>query len=316
MSQTIKRGRIIKTTGSWHTIVAENGQYYDCKVRGKFRVKSGLKVTNPVAVGDWVKFQPEAEEGKGVIEELEDRSNYLIRQSPKKPTKVHVVAANIDNLVIVVTIAYPRIKQGFIDRLLVTAQAYDVHPVIVINKNDTYSDKEVKKRDEISHLYNSLGYELHQVSAFTGEGINQLKIQLQGSTNLLTGHSGVGKSALLNTMFSGMRLPTKSVSHVTGKGKHTTTFSQMLSLNENTYVIDTPGIKEFGLVGFDYYEISHFFPDMLAYLDDCKFNNCLHIQEPGCAVKKAVEDGQIDQHRYETYCRIIESLEENRYNLN
>ena len=303
------RGRVVVTTGTWNTVYGEDGKFYECSVRGKFKVQEGLNATNPIAVGDVVQFEMKSTGDRGVIFDIEDRKNYLVRQSPKKPSKVHVIATNLDQALVVFTLDYPRVKQGFIDRFLVTAEAYDIKPLIIINKNDLYDEKLSQKRDHLVSLYRSLGYAVFCVSAETGYQLPGLKQQLEGQVSLITGPSGVGKSSLMNALYEDLHIKTATVSKATHKGKHITTFPRMYPLPNNTFVIDTPGIKEFGLVGFELYEISHFFPEMEAYLDDCKFNNCLHINEPGCAVKAAVEEEGINQERYESYKRIVESLD-------
>jgi ribosome biogenesis GTPase len=302
-------GRVVSTTGTWNRVATRDKKEYECSVRGRFKVSSGLNATHPVAVGDKVYFTPEEKGKRGVIEEIEERKNYLIRASPRKPGKVHIIAANIDQAAVVATVDYPRVKQGFIDRFLVTAEAYDIQPLIVLNKNDCYGPKLQAKRDHWLALYRKLGYPVVLTSAENQKGLDELQSYLHNRTTLVNGHSGVGKSTLLNTIYPDLNLKTADISKTTHKGKHTTTFSRMHAVdNDRTFIIDTPGIKEFGLVGFEAYEIGHFFPEMREYLTDCKFNNCLHAQEPGCAVKQAVEEGEIDQTRYESYLRIIERL--------
>ena len=306
MASTLS-GRVIRTTGQWNTVLGEDEQYYECKVRGKFRVQEQLNATNPIAVGDMVDFEVESKDQRGTIHAIAERRNYLIRESPRKPSHVHILAANLDHAVVVITIDYPVVKQGFVDRFLVTAEAYDIKPLIVINKNELYTGKKAEKRDSLTQLYQDLGYDTFLVSADKKQGLEQLKEALQGSTSLINGPSGVGKSTLLNAMY-GLKIKTASISKATHKGKHITTFPRMYPLPRNTFIIDSPGIKEFGLVGFEPYEISHFFPEMLPYLENCKFNNCLHLNEPGCAVKAGLEDGLINRDRYESYQRIVESL--------
>lgn len=306
-------GRVVSTTGTWNRVYASDNLAYECSVRGRFKVEAGLNATHPVTVGDVVTLSPENKANRGVIEAIHERKNYLVRESPRKPGLVHIIAANIDQAAVVATVDYPRVKAGFIDRFLVTAEAYDIKPLIIINKDDCYGPKLQAKRDEWMSLYQNLGYEVLLTSAETGHGLSDLKAKLHGCITLINGHSGVGKSTLLNALYPDLNLRIEGVSKATHKGKHTTTFSRMYPVEgEQTYIIDTPGIKEFGLVGFELYEISHFFPEMVAYLDDCKFNNCLHYQEPDCAVKKALEEGYIDENRYNSYLRIIESLSKAR----
>ncbi len=307
MTKTILKGRVLSTTGTWHSIIGDDEQYYQCSISGKFRIQDRLNANNPVSVGDFVRFELSDKGDKGVIVSIEDRRNYLIRQSPKQSSQVHVMGANIDQAVCVVTLNYPRVKQGFLDRFLVTANAYGIEALIVVNKNDLYTGKLREKRDDLARLYRSIGYSVTFVSAKTGGDTSILKNQMVGRTNLITGFSGVGKSSLLNAIY-GLSIKTDTVSHATGKGKHVTSFSKMYPVQDDTYVIDTPGIKEFGLVGFEPYEISHFFPEMEPYLDKCQFNDCLHINEPGCAVKDALENNLISEKRYYSYQRIVESL--------
>lgn len=303
-------GRVVSTTGTWNRVYATDYREYECSVKGRFKVESGLNATHPVTVGDHVIFEPEGRASRGVIDEIYDRKNYMIRKSPRKPGHVHIVAANVDQAAVVATVAYPRVKQGFIDRFLVTAQAYDIQPLIILNKDDCYSDKQKANRDAWAELYRGLGYQVCITSAESGLGLEALREQLYGTTTLMNGHSGVGKSTLLNALYPHLNLREGGVSKTTQKGQHTTTFSRMYPVDgEQTYIIDTPGIKEFGLVGFEAYEISHFFPEMAPYLNACKFNNCTHVHEPGCAVKKALEAGKIDQNRYDSYIRIVQSLE-------
>lgn len=307
LTKTIHKGRVLSTTGTWNSVLGEDEHYYQCSIRGKFKIQESLNASNPIAVGDLVRFELTDKGNKGVIVGIDERRNYLIRQSPKQSSQVHVIAANIDQAICVVTLNYPRVKQGFLDRFLVTAHAYDIEPLIVVNKNDLYTGKLREKRDELAQVYRDIGYTVTFVSAQTGGDLSVLKNQMAGKTNLITGLSGVGKSSLLNAIY-GLQVKTDTVSNATGKGKHITSFSKMYPLPNNTYVIDTPGIKEFGLIGFELYEISHFFPEMEPYLDNCQFNNCLHISEPGCAVKTALDEGAITKQRYNSYQRIIESL--------
>ncbi len=311
MKQGTLTGRVVSTTGTWNRVAIHEGAEYECSVRGRFKVESGLNATHPVTVGDLVDFTPESQSARGVIEAIQPRQNYLVRESPRKPGKVHIIAANIDQAAVVATVDYPRVKQGFIDRFLVTAEAYDIQPLLILNKDDCYGPKLQAKRDYWEALYQGLGYPVLLTSAKNGKGLDDLKKRLEGQTTLVNGHSGVGKSSLLNALYPDLSLKTAEVSKATHKGKHSTTFSRLYTVDdEQTAIIDTPGIKEFGLVGFEPYEISHFFPEMRPYIPNCKFNNCLHNQEPGCGVKQALADGVIDQQRYESYIRIIESLSE------
>ncbi len=309
MTQQERKGKVISTTGTWNWVQTADGKVFECSVRGRFKVASGLNATHPVAVGDMVVFTPEHKGQRGVITDIAERDNYLIRESPRKPGKVHVIAANLDQAAVVVTVDYPRVKQGFIDRFLVTAEAYDIQPMLIINKTDCYGPKLQAKCDQWLALYQGLGYPVFLTSAETGNGFKDLKAYLTEKTTLLNGHSGVGKSTLLNALYPELNLKTADISKTTHKGKHTTTFSRLYPVEEGqTHLIDTPGIKEFGLVGFEAYEISHCFPEMREYLPNCKFNNCLHDAEPGCAVKAALSKGFINAERYNSYLRIIASL--------
>ncbi len=306
---TEKSGVVIRSTGRWTRVLGDDDQQiYDCSIRGKFRVMEGMKVTNPVAVGDHVKFNLQTKSNTGQISAVSDRKNFLVRKSSKHPDQVHVIAANIDCACLVATIQYPRTSQGFIDRFLVTAEAYDITPLIVFNKADLYNDQQWQKLNEWVNLYQDLGYDVLVTSAINGKHMDQFQTKLKNKVIVLAGHSGTGKSKLIKYLYPNVNLKTATLNKA-NKGKHTTTFAEMLQLDENTFIIDTPGLKEYGMVGFELYEISHFFPEMAEYLDYCKFNNCLHLNEPECGVKKAVEAGKIDKGRYKSYLNIIYSLQ-------
>jgi len=307
----MQEGLVIRTTGNWYRVL-EGSDTIECRLRGNYRLR-GNKQTNPVAVGDRVLFEMEAD-GTGVIHEVRDRNNYIVRRATKLSKQTHVIAANIDLLCIVATLGLPRTSTGFIDRLLVTAEAYHIPACIIFNKCDLLVDDELRAmQDELSALYRSVGYPVLEVSALKGTGIDDLKAFIAGKTVLFSGHSGVGKSALLNALCPGLSLKVGAISDWSLKGKHTTTFAeihpvQLSTLNSqfSTLLIDTPGIKEFGMVDFTPQELSHFFPEMRAVLHDCYFANCTHRHEPRCAVKEAVEEGRISAERYQNYLNIIE----------
>ena len=320
-------GLVIRTTGSWYRVLVESGKrkvenddpstfnfqlstfnLIDCRLRGNYRLR-GNKQTNPVAVGDHVLFELQ-DDGTGLIHEVKDRTNYIVRRATKLSKQTHVIAANIDLLCIVATLGLPRTSTGFIDRLLVTAEAYHIPAAIIFNKCDLL-DLDPTLRAPLStlhSLYSSIGYPVLEVSALTGSGLDEVKALIAGKTVLFSGHSGVGKSALLNAISPGLNLKVGQLSDWSLKGKHTTTFAEIHPITLNTYLIDTPGIKEFGMVDFTAQELSHFFPEMRAVLHDCRFANCTHLHEPGCAVIQAVDDGRISAERYQNYLNILEDI--------
>ena len=312
-------GLVIRTTGSWYKVLVENGQRsIDCRLRGNYRLR-GNRQTNPVAVGDRVLFELE-DDGTGVIHEVRDRSNYIVRRATKLSKQTHVIAANIDLLCIVATLGLPRTSTGFIDRLLVTAEAYHIPAAIIFNKCDLLVDDELRTlQQELSNLYRAIGYPVLEISALKGTGIDEVKELIAGRTVLFSGHSGVGKSALLNALCPDLALKVGDISDWSLKGRHTTTFAEIhpvqLSSNQaikqSSNLIDTPGIKEFGMVDFTAQELGHFFPEMRSVLHDCRFANCTHRHEPGCAVLQAVDDGRISPERYRNYLSIIEDIELN-----
>lgn len=309
----MNEGLVIRTTGSWYRILHADGVQYDCRLRGNYRLR-GNKQTNPVAVGDIVDFDLQ-DDGTGVITDVHDRRNYIVRRATKLSKQTHVIAANIDLLCIVATLGLPRTSTGFIDRLLVTAEAYHIPAAIIFNKVDLYDDELWEMHNEMKAIYTGAGYPVLEVSALKGDGLEELKAMIAGKTVLFSGHSGVGKSALLNALCPGLDLKVGQISDWSLKGKHTTTFAEihpipLLTLNSKllTFLIDTPGIKEFGMVDFTAQELSHFFPEMRARLHDCRFANCTHRHEPGCAIKKAVDDGLISVERYQNYLNILEDI--------
>ena len=335
----MQEGLVIRTTGSWYRVLlfseqcsvfsgatqpidnqlntkhlTPNTQAVDCRLRGNYRLR-GNKQTNPVAVGDRVLIELQ-DDGTGIIHEVQDRRNYIVRRATKLSKQTHVIAANIDLLCIVATLGLPRTSTGFIDRLLVTAEAYHIPAAILFNKSDLMVDPELQAlQDEVAGMYRSVGYPVLEISALTSQGLDEVRTLIAGRTVLFSGHSGVGKSALLNALCPGLDLRTGDLSDWSLKGKHTTTFAEIhpVTLNTehltpNTYLIDTPGIKEFGMVDFNAQELSHFFPEMRAVLHDCRFANCTHRHEPSCAVMQAVDDGRIPAERYRNYLNILESV--------
>ena len=312
----MQEGLVIRTTGSWYRVMVASGEMLDCRLRGNYRLR-GNKQTNPVAVGDRVQFEM-LDDGTGVIHEVADRNNYIVRRATKLSKQTHVIAANIDLLCVVATLGLPRTSTGFIDRLLVTAEAYHIPACVVFNKSDLLSDPELRAaQDEVAAIYRGAGYEVLEVSALTGSGVDELIRTIAGKTVLFSGHSGVGKSALLNAISPGLGLKVGQISEWSLKGKHTTTFAEIFPIQLSTpnaqlstRLIDTPGIKEFGMVDFTPQELSHFFPEMRSRLHDCHFANCTHRHEPQCAIKKAVFDGLISEERYRNYLNIIDGIEE------
>ena len=312
-------GLVIRTTGSWYKVLVENGQRsIDCRLRGNYRLR-GNRQTNPVAVGDRVLFELE-DDGTGVIHEVRDRSNYIVRRATKLSKQTHVIAANIDLLCIVATLGLPRTSTGFIDRLLVTAEAYHIPAAIIFNKCDLLVNDELRTlQQELSNLYRAIGYPVLEISALKGTGIDKVKELIAGRTVLFSGHSGVGKSALLNALSPDLALKVGDISDWSLKGRHTTTFAEIhpvqlsgnQAIKQSSNLIDTPGIKEFGMVDFTAQELGHFFPEMRSVLHDCRFANCTHRHEPGCAVLQAVDDGRISPERYRNYLSIIEDIELN-----
>lgn len=294
------RGLVIKSTGSWYQVQDEQGNQYDCRIKGKFRTK-GIKTTNPIAVGDWVHFELESDQDTGVIKELEPRKNYIIRKSVNLSKQTQIIGANLDQAILVVTLASPPTSLGFIDRFLVTAEAYDIPPILVFNKLDLFSEEGLEILGEYKSIYENIGYPCYEVSAAEGTNIDQIIVLLKDKVTLVSGHSGVGKSTLINSIVPDAALRTGNISDWSDKGKHTTTFAEMINLPFGGKLIDTPGIRELGIVDIEKQELSHFFPEMRVFLNKCRFNNCVHINEPGCLVLQAVDNGDIEISRYESY---------------
>ncbi len=303
------KGLVIKSTGSWYQVKSGNSKPVPCKLKGRFRIK-GIKTTNPIAVGDRVVYRMQ-DDGTGVISKIIPRKNYIIRKSTKLSKQAHILAANIDEAILVATLAMPRTSTGFIDRFLVSAEAYHIPAKIIFNKKDIYTDEENRKLEELSRIYQDAGYQSLVTSAKTGEHLQELKTLLDGKLSVFSGHSGVGKSALLNAMVPGLDLRIGDISDVHLKGKHTTTFAELHQLWPNTFVVDTPGIKEFGLVDIEKDELRLYFPEMMRIAVNCKFYNCTHIHEPGCAVREAVDSNNMAASRYENYLNMLKGDEMN-----
>lgn len=294
------QGLVVKSTGSWYIVLGDDEQYYDCRIKGKLRMK-GLVSTNPVAVGDRVDFEPEPDQDTAVISNVHDRRNYIIRKSINLSKQVQIIAANLDLACLVVTLASPRTSLGFIDRFLVTAEAYSVPAILVFNKLDLFSEEGLEILANWMDLYESIGYPCYAVSATKGTNIDELKTVLKDKTTLFSGHSGVGKSSLINQLIPGKELRIGKISDWSDMGKHTTTFAELFELPFGGKLIDTPGIREMGITDIEPKELGHFFPEMRALMHHCKFNNCVHINEPGCAVLRALEEGELEPTRYDSY---------------
>ncbi len=309
----LKKGKVIKSTGSWYQILSEEGETVDCRIIGKFRL-NGLKLTNPVAVGDDVEYVDEGEE-EGLIKKILPRQNYVVRQSPRKKHNLHLIASNVDQAVLVITIVNPNLKQGFIDRFLMMTEPHDIPAIIVFNKSDLFGEEEEMILAGLIAIYESIGYVAMAASSVSGEGIAELKAKLEGKVTLISGQSGVGKSTLINAIDSGLELRTEEISDSSGKGQHTTTFAEMFKVDglENTFIIDTPGIKTLAFNNLEPMDVAHNFREFFMESENCKFGNCSHRNEPKCAVKEAVEKGEISELRYHNYLQIVEEIEDQNY---
>lgn len=305
------KGLVTKSTGSWYVVRSEDGKDYEARIRGKFRLDQ-ISHTNPLAVGDHVDFDLDSDD-LAVITNIYPRNNYIIRRSVNLSKRTHIIASNIDFAFLIITIANPRTSTGFIDRFLVTCEAYQIPVMMVFNKVDEWREEEIEIHEDMKYTYEDIGYDTMTVSALRGDGLEELKAKLKGKISLVAGHSGVGKSTLVNALSPGLDLKTKVVSGFNNKGKHTTTFAQMYEWPFGGYVIDTPGIKEFGLVEIDKDEMQDYFPEIFDLRGDCRFHNCNHLLEPKCAVRKAVEEGEIAGSRYESYLTFLEEINEDDY---
>lgn len=307
-NETMNKGTVVRNTGSHYTVRDSEGREYECCIKGRFKI-SGIKSTNPVAVGDRVEFLPSQANAYGLICGIEERKNYIIRKATKLSKQTHIIAANMDQALLVVTAVLPRTSTGFIDRFLLTCEAYNIPCVLVFNKIDLYDEEIREHADYMKSIYENVGYTCIETSAIEKTGLEKLELILQNKTSLLSGHSGVGKSALVNALDSSLNLKTSAVSLSNLKGRHTTTFAQMYHLAFGGDIIDTPGIRSFGMVDFKAEEVARYYPEMRARLANCKYYNCTHIHEPGCAIKKAVEEGAISPERYANYVNIVNGEE-------
>lgn len=302
------KGRVIKSTGSWYAVKSvEDNEVHQCRIVGKFRLQ-GLKVTNPVAVGDLVEVNKD-----GTIEEIYPRENYVVRQSPRKKHQLHLIASNVDQAMVVITIINPMLKQGFIDRFLLMTEPYDIPVHIVFNKADLYTERELGMYEFLEEIYTKIGYEVSLMSAASGEGIEKLRTALKDKITLISGQSGVGKSTLVNAIQDGLGLKTTELSDYSGKGQHTTTFAEMFELSDGGSIIDTPGLKALSFNHFEVMDVAHNFKEFFVLSDQCKFGNCTHRNEPKCAIKNGIDSGIISELRYLNYIQLVEEVEDQNY---
>ncbi len=304
-------GLVYKSTGSWYTVKTDLGHVYECRIKGKFRIK-GIKSTNPIAVGDLVDFELETNNNQesGIIHKIHDRTNYIVRKSVNLSKQTHIIAANLDQVFLMITINNPPTLTSFIDRFLVTANAYSIKTVLLFNKIDVYDEETLLEVKYLAHIYRKIGYECIGVSAKTGKNVDKVKTLMRNKVSMFSGHSGVGKSTLVNAIEPALNIKTKEISTQHMQGQHTTTFAEMFDLSFDAKIIDTPGIKGFGVVDMDKEEVGDYFPEIFKLKQDCKFNNCLHVKEPKCAVKKALDNDEITFSRYRSYLQIIEGEDE------
>ncbi len=307
-------GTVYKSTGSWYTVKSSEGAFYECRIKGKFRTQ-GIKSTNPVAVGDFVEFELEniGDETLGVIYKIDERKNYIVRKSVKLSKQTHIIASNLDQVFLLITLNNPPTFTSFIDRFLVTAEAYDIPVVLLFNKMDVYGPEEKGEVAYLIDLYTKIGYPCIQIEAKTGKHVDKVKELMVGKTSMFAGHSGVGKSTLVNALEPGMQLKTAEISEQHLQGQHTTTFAEMYDLSFDARIIDTPGIKGFGIVDMEKHEIGNYFPEFFALKPECKFNNCLHLDEPKCAVKEALDNDGVSASRYRSYVQMLMGDEDNPY---
>ena len=298
---------VIKSTGSWYTVEAKGGLLYECRIKGRFRLDN-IKSTNPIVVGDFVEIKKE--EDSLMIIKLFERKNQIVRKSVNLSKQTHIIASNIDQAFLIVTLAFPETTTGFIDRFLVSANAFGVEVILLFNKNDLYVSSTLLKQDEIVNIYEKIGYECYLISALNDD-LNNIQKKLQGKNTLISGHSGVGKSTLINKLLKSNKIPTQEISLTHKQGQHTTTFSELYRIDFGTTIIDTPGIKGFGLVDLDENKIDKYFPEFLLYKKECKFHNCIHKNEPNCNIKKKIKEDEIAESRYKNYLTMLEEDEEN-----
>lgn len=305
-------GIVYKSTGSWYTVKADDGKFYECKIKGKFRIQ-GIKSTNPIAVGDKVVFEVEhiGDETLGIIDEIKDRKNYIVRKSVNLSKQTHIIAANLDQVFLMITLNNPPTSTSFIDRFLVTSEAYHIPAVLLFNKIDTYTEDELVEVKYMAALYREVGYTCLGISAITGKNVEEVKEMMKGKTSMFSGHSGVGKSTLINAIDKDLDLKTAEISQQHLQGQHTTTFAEMFDMDFGARIIDTPGIKGFGIVDMEKNEIGNYFPEFFKIKNQCKFNNCLHLDEPKCAVKEALENDEVSWSRYRSYVQMVTGEEEN-----
>ena len=305
-------GTVYKSTGSWYTVKTEDQQVFECRIKGKFRMQ-GIKSTNPIAVGDVVDFELDntSDTVTGTIHHIHDRKNYIVRKSVNLSKQTHIIASNIDVVFLLITINNPPTTTSFIDRFLVTAEAYGIESVLIFNKIDTYDEAMRDEQAYLQYIYSQIGYKFLKVSAVQKDGLKELSQMMIGKVSMFSGHSGVGKSTLVNALEPKLNLKTKNISEQSKQGQHTTTFAEMYDLSFDAKIIDTPGIKGFGIVDLEPAEISGYFPEFFKLKNDCKFHNCLHKEEPHCAVKKALEENKIAWSRYTSYLKILEGDDEN-----
>ena len=307
------KARIYKSTGSWYSVKSEAGTVYQARMKGVVKLDN-ITSTNPIAVGDWVTYEMEDEQrGTVMITEILDRNNYVARQSPHNKRQKHIIASNIDQSILLVTLKAPKTSQGFIDRFLISCELYHIPAIIVFNKADIYGPKEMKVYEQMKQMYSQVGYQVYLISIEQKQSLDALQALIQNKITLLSGHSGVGKSSFINYLFPELDINTQEVSDWSGKGLHTTTFAQMYDLPKGGAVIDTPGMRELALVNIEKEELAQYFPEMRSIMNDCQFNNCQHINEPGCAVKAAVEKGTISEARFYSYIDLWHTMQEPMY---